>query len=216
MEGFLSNTGRTVLLALIRTIQQNKTFLSDIDGAIGDGDHGINMSKGFTLCEERLDEACEDISTAFKTLANVLLTEIGGSMGPIYGTFFNRLARGCAKKEKIDAVTFGEMLNSAAEGVMEIGGARPGDKTCLDCLVPAAKAYETVVISGGSFADALKSMMRAAEEGKDATKDMVAKVGRSSRLGERSRGVLDAGAASCNLILQSIGATFLQLLVEKS
>ncbi len=214
MQHVSTKHGKEIVLALIRAIQQNKDFLSEVDGAIGDGDHGINMNKGFSMCEARLDDSCEDLALAFRCLADVLLTEIGGSMGPIYGTFFKRMARQCAKKEAVDAAVFEGMLISAAEGIMEIGGAQPGDKSCLDCIVPAAEAFKQANAGGASFSDAIKSMMAAAESGKDATKEMLAKIGRSSRLGERSRGTLDAGAVSSNIILQTIGAQFLQLMAD--
>lgn len=212
MENFLNSNGALVVLDLIKTIQDNKDYLSEVDGAIGDGDHGINMNKGFTLCKERLEGKEADLSTALKTLGRVLLMEIGGSMGPLYGTFFIEMSKAAADKEQIDKEVFGDMLKAALTGISSLGNAKVGDKTLMDALVPAVETYSAEINSGKSFAEALAAMKDAAEKGKDSTKDLVAKVGRASRLGERSRGVLDAGATSCNLILQSMADSILVLI----
>jgi dihydroxyacetone kinase-like protein len=195
------------MAALIKVIQENKQYLSDIDGLIGDGDHGINMNKGFTLCQAQLGDAPCDLSEGLKTLYLILMNQIGGSMGPLYGMFFKALARPCKGKEVLDADLFGQMLGLARDKVSDISGAQPGDKTLLDTLIPAQEAYQAACEANESFADCLGKMSAAAEVGRDATKDLVARVGRSSRLGERSRGVLDAGATSCCLILQTLAAT---------
>jgi len=196
--------GSFVLMPLIAAIQENKQYLSDIDGLIGDGDHGINMNKGFTLCEEQLRAEPGDLSHGFSTLSRILMTQIGGSMGPLYGMFFRAMGRTCKGLETLDAAGFGEMLAAAKEKVKDISGAQLGDKTLLDVLLPAEEAYRTALEAGDSFTACLDRMSEAAEQGRDATKDMLAKVGRSSRLGERSRGVIDAGSASCCLILQTL------------
>lgn len=196
--------GSFILMPLIRAIQDNKQYLSDIDGFIGDGDHGINMNKGFTLCEEQLKAEPGDLSHGFKTLSHILMTQIGGSMGPLYGMFFSAMAKACKNKDTLDAAGFGEMLTAAKDKVRTISEAQPGDKTLLDVLLPAEESYRVALNANESFVRCLDRMSSAAEQGRDATKDMLAKVGRSSRLGERSRGVIDAGSASCCLILQTI------------
>jgi dihydroxyacetone kinase len=122
------------------------------------------------------------------------------------------MAKACNNKEQIDAAIFGEMIQAATEKVLDISGAQPGDKTLLDCLVPAEAAYQSALTAGESFFQCLEKMSAAAEAGRDATKDLVAKVGRSSRLGERSRGVLDAGATSCCLILQTFATSIQEML----
>ena len=99
--------GSFILMPLIRAIQDNKQYLSDIDGFIGDGDHGINMNKGFTLCEEQLKAEPGDLSHGFKTLSHILMTQIGGSMGPLYGMFFSAMAKACKNKDTLDAAGFG-------------------------------------------------------------------------------------------------------------
>jgi dihydroxyacetone kinase-like protein len=212
MEKFRNRDGKVIVLNLISTIQENRDYLSEIDGLIGDGDHGINMNKGFTLCGEKLENLETNLSESLKILGQTLLTEIGGSMGPLYGTFFMKMARRCRKEEFIDALVFKDMLLAAKDGVSELGNAKAGDKTLMDVLIPASEKYSEALDRGESFTGALKEMKKAGQLGMKSTKDMVAKVGRASRLGERSRGVLDAGATSCNLLLQSMADTIIQLL----
>lgn len=212
MEYFLNTAGAVIVENIITTIQENAAYLSEIDGAIGDGDHGINMNKGMTMCQEQLAGKDADMTTAIKTLGRILLMEIGGAMGPLYGTFFREMAKASQGKEQIDAQVLLDMIKAALSGVQGLGNAKIGDKTLIDTLVPAIEAYENALHAGKNFQEALEELKRAAEAGKDSTKDLVAKVGRSSRLGERSKGVLDAGATSCWLILQVIADTIISLL----
>jgi len=213
MEQFANREGIRIVFDLIRAIQENKQYLSDIDGAIGDGDHGINMIKGFTLCRDELLANPGNLTHGIKTLSKVLVMKIGGAMGPLYGTFFKSLAAACDGVDAIDMAVFGRMLSSGREGIQKISDARPGDKTLMDVLLPAEAAYQAAAQTGEPFRVCLDKMVEAARQGRDATKDMVAKLGRSSRLGERSRGVIDAGAASCCLILEIIAGTIGQLLI---
>lgn len=212
MEYFLNAEGSSIVDNMITAIRDNTAYLSEIDGAIGDGDHGINMNKGFTLCRERLTGQNVDLTTALKTLGRVLLTEIGGAMGPLYGTFFREMAKVTQDKEKIDAQTVLDMLQAALAGVQALGSAKVGDKTLVDTLGPALEAYEIALKHDKTFQEALEDLKQAAEAGKNSTKDLVAKIGRASRLGERSRGVLDAGATSCWLILRAMADSMIILL----
>jgi dihydroxyacetone kinase-like protein len=212
MTSIPTNQGHVIMSALIKVIQDNKQALSDIDGLIGDGDHGVNMNKGFTLCQEALGDGPYDLSLGLKTLYQVLMNQIGGSMGPLYGMFFKAMAKACRGQETMDAALFGQMLSQARDKVLDISGAKPGDKTLLDTLIPAQAAYQDALDSNHSFSDCLSKMSEAAQAGRDSTKDLVARVGRSSRLGERSRGVLDAGATSCCLILQTLANSIQSLL----
>jgi phosphoenolpyruvate---glycerone phosphotransferase subunit DhaL len=211
MGGFKNDNGMVIMRALITAIQEKRQYLSDIDGAIGDGDHGINMSKGFTMCQEELQKKPGNLTHGLKTLSRILLSEIGGSMGPLYGVFFKAMAKVSGDNEIIDAMVFGEMLNEGKDRIIEIGGAQVGDKTLIDVLAPAVDAYMKKLLEGEVFKDALVALMQAAEKGRDSTVNMVAKMGRSSRLGERSRGVMDAGAASCCLILVSMAESILNI-----
>jgi phosphoenolpyruvate---glycerone phosphotransferase subunit DhaL len=210
MANFPNSQGRKVVLALIQTIVDNKAYLSEVDGKIGDGDHGINMAKGFNLIKDRLGEKEISLSDGLGLIGKTLMTEIGGSMGPIYGTFFIQMSLKSKNKPETDAPLFGEMLKAARLALEDLGGAKVGDKTLMDAVIPAQEAYQTAVEAGASLPEALKKMVDAAEAGRDSTVDLVAKIGRSARLGERSRGVLDAGATSATLILQ----TFARVLPE--
>lgn len=210
---FPASRGRAVVEALIGTIDANAMLLSEIDGAIGDGDHGVNMRKGFTQARERFTPTT-DLVGGLEILGDTLLTEIGGSMGPLYGTFFEEMARVAAGRPEVGADLFGSMLDAGIDAVLDLGGARVGDKTLVDVMVPARDAYHAILTAGGTFADALDSMARAADQGRDSTRDLVARVGRASRLGERSRGVVDAGATSCALLLNAFASSIRELLSE--
>ena len=135
------------------------------------------------------------------------MDDIGGSMGPLYGNFFLGFVNMLEAYPEMDAKLFGEALAAAVSNVQGMGNAKVGDKTLIDTMVPALNAYTEAVGAGSSFADALKAMSVAAEAGKNSTKDLQARIGRSARLGPRSIGVLDAGATSCCLILQSISTS---------
>ncbi len=200
---FKNREGRVIVERLIEVIHENRAYLSELDGKIGDGDHGINMDKGFQLTKERLEDGM-NMSDALKILGRTLLLEIGGSMGPLYGQFYKAMAKASKDAEEIGVGTLAEMLEAAYEAIRTLGEAKPGDKTLVDALAPATHAVREAVDRGKSFAEALDAMVEAAETGWKSTEDMVAKIGRSSRLGERSRGVLDAGATSCYLMLKSI------------
>ena len=204
----LANAGQ-VVLDLIDTINANRAYLSEIDGAIGDGDHGINMSKGFSQCKDRLLEAAElpGLAKALDTLATTLLEGIGGSMGPLYGSFFMGLSETLLGQERLDAELFGRALAQAVSDVETVGSAKVGDKTLMDTLVPALLAYQAALADGADFNAALTAMVEAAEMGWKSTKDLQARIGRAARLGERSIGVLDAGATSCFLLLRTLGAS---------
>lgn len=203
-NGFKNAEGKPVLLKMTKRIQENKAYLGEVDGLIGDGDHGMNMNKGFTVFETRFKD--EDISFAegLEELGMILLNEIGGSMGPIYGTIFMEMAEAGADLEEIGIKELGDMLAAGLSGLYELVEARVGDKTLVDTLVPAIETLKQAADEGKNFADALEEMKEAARIGRDSTKDMAAKFGRSSRLGDRSRGVLDAGAVSCCIILEAM------------
>lgn len=214
MQVVKNSNGRTILLSMVKAIQANKQYLSDVDGLIGDGDHGMNMNKGFTLYSEQLGNKETSFSDGLFDLGTVLLNKIGGSMGPIYGTIFMEMADKADDEEEITLNLFADMIEAALEGLYGIVDARPGDKTLVDTLYPALQALKTAVGEGKSFEQALDDMKEAAEKGKESTKDLVAKFGRAARLGERSRGVLDAGATSCCIILQAM-ADGMKLVLEE-
>jgi len=203
MRGFSNSNSGEIVSAIAQRIVENRAYLSDIDGLIGDGDHGVNMAKGFSLAAERLRGEVRPLSTALATVGEVLMTEIGGSMGPLYGVMFSGFADALDGVEDIDAQVFERMLRNGFEEVQSIGNAKVGDKTLIDTFAPALEAFSAATAKGESFAAALKALVVAAEKGRNSTIDLVAKIGRASRLGERSRGVLDPGATSCAIILQT-------------
>ncbi len=188
--------------------------MSDLDGAIGDGDHGINMNKGFTLCEKVLKDKPGNLAYSLETLSDVLITEIGGSMGPLYGLMFSAMSDLCAEEDYIYKNLFGKMLSAAECAVRDMGNADVGDKTLLDVLVPSTKAFNEAIEAGVSFMNALSKVKDAAIMGRNSTKDMIAKVGRASRLGERSKGFIDAGAASCCLIIITLADSVADLIAD--
>ena len=204
MTTFQNSRGKSILLGMVKAIQDNKKYLGDIDGLIGDGDHGMNMNKGFTIFGERIAEKEISFTDGLEELGTVLMTEIGGSMGPIYGTIFTGMAESGAGLDEISLADFSNMVDAGLTGLRGIVQAGVGDKTLVDTLSPAGGSLKRSAAAGADFGDALESMKKAAEDGMNSTKDMVAKFGRSSRLGERSRGVLDAGAVSCCIILKAM------------
>jgi dihydroxyacetone kinase-like protein len=204
MQNFDNASAGDIILSVADRIIENRAYLSEIDGKIGDGDHGVNMAKGFGMAAERIRGNDVSLATALDVLGAVLMTEIGGSMGPLYGVMFTQFAETIEKSPSIDAKTFSAMLTSGLDGVQAIGAAKVGDKTLLDTLVPAIEAFNSANADGKPFPEALDALVVAAEKGRDGTRDLVAKIGRASRLGERSLGVLDAGATSCALILKAL------------
>lgn len=213
MDNFKNKDGQVIVTAMIVAIQQNKAYLGEIDGLIGDGDHGMNMNKGFTMAQKKIENGGPySFAQSLEILGETLFDDIGGSMGPIYGTVFSNMAETAEVYESIGLKEFAQMLGAGLEGLCEIVDAKVGDKTLVDSLAPACDSLMVSLKDGESFQQALKKMKDASESGKNATKDMVAKFGRSSRLGERSRGVLDAGATSCNLILQAMADKILEIL----
>lgn len=212
-DSFTVTAGGRIVENLVPVIQANKQYLSDLDGLIGDGDHGINMNKGFTLFQQEVARKSGDLPQNLKTLSKVLMASIGGSMGPLYGMLFRGMANGCADHEYVDKTIMLAILQAGLDEVKKVSEAQVGDKTMMDVLIPAITSYEQCIVTG-SFVQALEAMRRAAISGRDSTKDLVAKIGRSSRLGERSRGVLDAGSVSCCLIIETLADTIIELLSE--
>lgn len=214
MSGFRNRNGKSVLLKMVEGIQSNKDYLGDIDGLIGDGDHGMNMNKGFSVFKDRFKDADISFTEGLDELGTILLNEIGGSMGPIYGTIFMDMAEAGEEAEEITLEVLADMMTAGFAGLCDIIEAKVGDKTLVDTLSPAVDVLKEATESGKDFQVALEEMKAAAKKGRDSTKDIVAKFGRSSRLGERSRGVLDAGATSCCIILQTMADGIIELLSE--
>lgn len=212
MKTFTNKDGAVIIGNMITAINENKQYLSDIDGLIGDGDHGINMNKGYQMCKEELEKNPGDLAHSAKALSKILMMKIGGSMGPLYGKLYRGFAKELQGKEEIGIAEMGAALEGMLAQIQMISPAKPGDKTLMDTLVPAVNAFKQAAAEGKDFVTALDEMKRAAQIGRDSTKEMVAQLGRASRLGERSRGVLDAGATSCCLLLEILADTSKELL----
>lgn len=217
MQTFKNSEGKPILLKMVKGIQENKQYLGDVDGLIGDGDHGMNMNKGFTIFETRFGGEEFSFSEGLNDLAMILLNEIGGSMGPIYGTILMGIANTVDDNnlEEIGLGNFARMLEAGLDGLYGIVDARVGDKTLVDTLAPAVESLNADALKSTDFAEALTHMKEAAEAGCESTKSLVAKYGRSSRLGERSRGVLDAGSCSCKIIVCAMADGIANLLKKE-
>lgn len=215
METLCNQSNAGIVLQVIEAIHEQASYLSEIDGATGDGDHGINMNKGFMMAKERI-EPSDSFAEALKILGRTLVMDIGGSMGPIYGTMFSKLSRVLKKVEPITKEDFLEALENAVQGLMDLAGAKVGDKTLVDTIYPACQAYKAAIQQDATFSQCLREMAKGAEAGKESTKDLVAKIGRAARLGERSRGHLDAGATSCWIILTTMANAMLAQLQSEA
>ncbi len=189
-------------------IEAEKDHLSELDGAIGDGDHGITMSIGFravlaALAELDLDRATP--SDVLMSAANGFLNAVGASTGPLYATGFRRAAQALSGRTVLDLTTYADMIGAIAEGIRSRGKAERGDKTMLDVWLPAAEAAATAVRQDLSRAEFWKTVEQAAEAGAAATATMTAAKGRAARLRERSLGHSDPGAVSAALLLKAMG-----------
>lgn len=214
MEYFENEQGKSILFRMVHYIQDNKDYLGNIDGLIGDGDHGMNMNKGFSLFERRFKEKDFSFTDGLNDLGMILFNEIGGSMGPIYGNIFMSMSEKGGLLTDITLKDFEEMLRAGMEELFELIDARVGDKTLVDTLYPAVLSLSTSIEKNESFSTALCNMKKSAQNGKNSTINMIAKYGRSSRLGERSKGVLDAGAVSCCIILEAMADGISELLMK--
>ncbi|MBS0055600.1 dihydroxyacetone kinase subunit DhaL [Yersinia sp. Marseille-Q3913] len=213
MSVFCNKEGTPIVEELVETIIANRDYLSQIDGAIGDGDHGINMAKGFNICADSIKGKDLTVSEALDVLSDSLMEGIGGSMGPLYGSIFMGMADSIRDCDNIDATAFSTMLRGGLSCLQDISDAGVGDKCIMDTLIPTVEAFELAQQQNKSFVESLHLMKNAAHAGRDSTIDLVARIGRASRLGERSRGVLDAGATSCCLILSQLADSVEQRLV---
>jgi dihydroxyacetone kinase len=196
----------TLLNRIGEAIEAEKGWLSDLDGVIGDGDHGVTMSIGWNAVRDALagigtDKGFADICNA---AAKAFLNAVGASAGPLYATAFMRGGGALKGKETLDAAAMVGFIEGAAQGIVDRGKAEPGDKTMVDAWMPAVAAAKAALADGKSLADCVRAAASGAEAGMKATADMTAKKGRSSKLGERSLGHMDPGAASTFITLRSL------------
>jgi dihydroxyacetone kinase-like protein len=185
-----------------RLIADHKEMLTELDSAIGDADHGINMHRGMTAVLTTLEsESPGRPSELFKRTGMTLVSTVGGASGPLYGTAFLRMSATVGDAEELDGGDLAKILRAALDGVVQRGKASPGDKTMVDALGPAVEALEVAIGNGQPLAEALDAAVRAAEEGRAKTNPMVARKGRASYLGERSAGHQDPGATSVTMLM---------------
>lgn len=195
--------------ACSQVLAENRDYLTQLDAAIGDADHGENMDRGFKAVMKKLPEMSEkDIGTIFKTVGMTLISTVGGAGGPLYGTLFLNAGMKTAGKMELDLADWSNIMEAALSGIITRGKAEPGDKTMVDGLTPAVAALKQAVENGSSFEEALKMSAEAARQGMEATIPLVARKGRASYLGERSAGHQDPGATSSYLILKAAADTW--------
>lgn len=184
-------------------LRDRRDELTQLDSAIGDADHGINMDRGFTAVRSRLAELDgSDLSAAAKTVGMTLISTVGGASGPLYGTFFLRFATAAGDRTALDAAALGTALRAGLEGVVQRGKASPDDKTMVDAMGPAVDAYEAA--AGDGLPAALDAAATAAALGRDRVTPLVARKGRASYLGERSANHQDPGATSTTILFESL------------
>ena len=196
---------RSIIGDIAAVIIEQKQYLSDLDQAIGDGDHGFNMARGFEAVMKKLKEAPgADIGEVLKTVAMTLISNVGGAAGPLYGSLFLK-ASGVAKGlTEMDLSAFVPVLKEGILGVQARGKAELGDKTMIDVLLPMLESIEKDNAAGLSGKEAFANAEKIAAECMEKTRDIIAKKGRASYLGERSIGHIDPGATSSYLMISTI------------
>jgi phosphoenolpyruvate---glycerone phosphotransferase subunit DhaL len=191
--------------AAARAVEEQRDHLTQLDAAIGDADHGVNLARGFTAVLTALEAATPVTPGAVLTLTgSTLISKVGGASGPLYGVAFRRAGKALGDAADVDLPALAAALEAALAGVQQLGAAREGDKTMVDALAPATGAFSKAISEGASPADALSALAEAAQAGAVATISMQALKGRASYLGPRSVGHEDPGAASTALILGAL------------
>ena len=191
-----------MLRAIIEKIEAEKDFLTELDNAIGDGDHGINLSRGFQKVAEKLPEwEGQDIGAILKGVGTQLVSTVGGASGPLYGTAFMKAGNACKGKTELSGEELAKAMEAAIGGIQMRGKSTEGEKTMLDALCPAHKALTEALAGGKEIKEALDSAVEAAAKGVEYTKTILATKGRASYLGERSIGHQDPGATSSLFML---------------
>jgi dihydroxyacetone kinase-like protein len=191
-------------------VEANKEYLTQLDAAVGDGDHGINMQRGMSAVVAKVDTQAgeQDVSALLNTVGMTLVSTVGGAGGPLYGTLFLQMGTATAGKTELSPDDWAAALEAGIAGVQARGKAEPGDKTMIDALLPGRDALTAALGGGATFADALRQSAAAAEQGMRDTIPLVARKGRASYLGERSAGHQDPGATSSHLLLEAAAETW--------
>jgi dihydroxyacetone kinase-like protein len=186
-------------------IAEKREWLTELDSAIGDADHGANMARGMTAVTEKLGAgAPTGIDDLLKTVGMTLVSSVGGASGPLYGTFFLRMGMSAGAVSSLDGPALAAALRAGLEGIVARGKPEAGDKTLFDAMAPAVDALDDALASGASVSEGARAAADAAAAGRDATLPLVARKGRASYLGERSAGHLDPGAASTAILFETL------------
>jgi dihydroxyacetone kinase phosphoprotein-dependent L subunit len=196
--------------AVAEAIEERSAWLSELDGAIGDGDHGVTMSIGWRAVRSALAGSSpeEDIEAICHRVAKAFLDAVGASSGPLYASAFVRGGEAVSGRDGLDAAALVAFLEAAARGISARGNAAPGDKTMLDAWLPAAEGARAALTGGADVSGCLRAAVAGAERGMKATADIVARRGRSAKLGKRSLGHIDPGAASSFVIIDALSGSF--------
>lgn len=204
MSAFDSAALRRFVELFADRIRDRRDELTQLDSAIGDADHGINMDRGFTAARARVAEldATADLGTVARTVGMTLISTVGGASGPLYGTFFLRLATTFGDRAEVGAADLGAALRAGLEGLVQRGKAELDDKTMVDAISPAVDAYDAA--AAGGIVQALTAAADAAAAGRDRVTPLVARKGRASYLGERSANHQDPGATSSTMLLEAL------------
>jgi len=204
-----ADTVRRWLEQAAASLHEQRDYLTQLDAAIGDADHGTNMDRGFTAVVEKLGETDGPVlpGRLLTTAGGTLVSKVGGASGPLWGTALRRAGRALGDAEEFGSDELASALDAALEGVVELGAAHEGDKTMVDALAPAVRALRESLAGGSSLSDAVQAAFAAGEEGMKATVPLQASKGRASYLGERSIGHQDPGATSTVLILGALART---------
>jgi phosphoenolpyruvate---glycerone phosphotransferase subunit DhaL len=194
--------------AFAAAVAENREYLTELDSAIGDADHGINMNRGMQAVIGKLDTAePADVGALLKTVGMTLVSTVGGASGPLYGTLFLQMGTSAAGKTELSGQDWADALAAGVAGVQRRGKAELGDKTMLDALIPAVETLRSALGNGSSLDEALDQSAHTAQEGMTATIPLVARKGRASYLGERSANHQDPGATSSWLLLRTAAET---------
>lgn len=198
-----------MILRIAAVMEEQKDFLTELDNVIGDGDHGINMARGFSEVEKKIDSLQDkDIGAILKGVGMTLVSTVGGASGPLYGTAFMKAGMTIGAKNEIDMAEFLAAFGAAIEGIKVRGRSVVGEKTMLDAMVPAYEAMQAAAETGESVKAVLDRGVAAARSGVEHTKELVATKGRASYLGERSVGHQDPGATSFTAMLEVIAGAY--------
>lgn len=192
----------TWVRAFADRVAEERAYLTKLDSAIGDGDHGQNLNRGLSHAVDQIDDDAS-MSDSMRTVAMALISKTGGASGPLYGTFFMDAGKTASAHDELGTPEVAALFRAGLDGVQRRGKAEPNDKTMVDALIPAVEALETAAEDGIPLPEAMQRAAEAAKEGMEATTPLEARKGRASYLGERSKGHQDPGATSTYYLVQA-------------